>query len=86
MADRYHPIWLIVFVAVVLLAGLGYSDITFNNGVDVPKDSGMVVLVSGLTLIYCKFMEKRNGPQEQKLENDNSGNYCHRCGNRNNGS
>ncbi len=82
MSDRQHPIWLTVFVATVLAVGLGYSNITFQNGADVPKDSGMIALVSGLTLIYCRFMGKRNDAEKQKLEDNDRGDYCHRCGHR----
>ena len=62
MLDRKHPVWFIVFFALVLVAGLTYCGLAFHNGVDLPKDTTLIGIVTGLTAAWFKFTNSGTTP------------------------
>lgn len=55
MTSTKHPIWFIMFIAVVLAAGLVYCQLAYANGVDVPKDTVLIGGVASLVGLWFRF-------------------------------
>lgn len=56
-----HPIWFILFMVVVLTAGLIYCQLAYANGSDVPKDSVLIAGVRALVGLWFKFTSASRG-------------------------
>jgi hypothetical protein len=59
MSDRKHPVWFLLFVALILAAGLGYCELSYANGLDLPRDSVLIGFITAATALWMKFIESK---------------------------
>ena len=55
MPERNHPIYFILFAMVIGGLGLGYCQLAYANGADVPKDTALIALITAATGAWFKF-------------------------------
>ena len=56
MADKSHPVWLLLGILIIGGLGLGYCQLMYHNGADPLKDGGLIAIVGGLAGVAGRFV------------------------------